>query len=72
MAEFQGTRVSETLRLLIDRLAMPIGVMIIMADRKENLRAVDWTDHEIRMQRILRLHYGAAGAPFSRRAIRMA
>lgn len=32
-----------------------------MADREGNLRAVDWKDHEIRMQRILRLHYGAGG-----------
>jgi methylated-DNA-[protein]-cysteine S-methyltransferase len=32
-----------------------------MADREGNLRAVDWTDHGIRMQRILRLHYGAGG-----------
>lgn len=40
---------------------MPIGDMIIVADREGNLRAVDWKDHEIRMQRILRLHYGAGG-----------
>jgi methylated-DNA-[protein]-cysteine S-methyltransferase len=35
--------------------------MIIVADREGNLRTVDWKDHEIRMQRILRLHYGAGG-----------
>jgi methylated-DNA-[protein]-cysteine S-methyltransferase len=61
MAEIQRTCARETLRLLSDRLATPIGDMIILADREGNLRAVDWTDHEIRMQKILRLHYGAGG-----------
>jgi len=52
---------SETLSLLIDRLDTPIGEMLIVADRAGNLRAVDWMDHETRMRRLLRLHYGENG-----------
>jgi methylated-DNA-[protein]-cysteine S-methyltransferase len=52
---------SETLRLLIDRVDTPIGEMLIVADREGNLRAVDWADHEKRMRRFLRLHYGENG-----------
>jgi hypothetical protein len=56
-----GVRMSETLPLLIDRVDTPIGEMLIVADREGNLRAVDWTDHETRMRRFLRLHYGENG-----------
>jgi methylated-DNA-[protein]-cysteine S-methyltransferase len=52
---------SEILQLLIDRIDTPIGEMLIVADREGNLRAVDWTDHETRMRRFLRLHYGENG-----------
>ncbi len=43
----------EPLELLIDRLATPIGELIVIADRAGRLRAVDWTDHEARMKRLL-------------------
>ncbi|MGH9668369.1 MAG: methylated-DNA--[protein]-cysteine S-methyltransferase [Bryobacteraceae bacterium] len=49
------------LQLLIDRLDTPIGELLIVADRSGNLRAVDWTDYEPRMRRLLRLHYGENG-----------
>src|ERR1700744_188857 len=52
---------SEGLQLLIDRLDTSIGEMLIVADQEGNLRAVDWTDHEARMRRFLRLHYGEDG-----------
>jgi hypothetical protein len=52
---------SERLQLIIDRLDTPIGEMVIIADRDGNLRAVDWTDHEERMLRLLRHHYGIDG-----------
>jgi methylated-DNA-[protein]-cysteine S-methyltransferase len=52
---------SETLLLIIDRVETPIGEMIIVADQDGYLRAVDWTDHEERMLRLLRHHYGAHG-----------
>ena len=51
----------EKLRLLIDRATTPIGELIVIADGGGKLRAVDWTDYETRMRRLLRLHYGEAG-----------
>ena len=52
---------AELLRLSIDRIATPIGELLIVADRNGNLRAVDWSDYETRMHRLLRLHYGENG-----------
>jgi methylated-DNA-[protein]-cysteine S-methyltransferase len=52
---------SEVLHLLMNRIATPIGEMLLVADHDGNLRAVDWTDHEVRMYRSLRLHYGEDG-----------
>jgi methylated-DNA-[protein]-cysteine S-methyltransferase len=52
---------TEVLELLTDRIDTPIGEMLIVTDRTGNLRAVDWTDHEARMRRLLRLHYGDHG-----------
>src|SRR4051812_32313744 len=49
------------LRLVIDRFNTPIGEMVIVADHHGNLRAVDWTDHEERLLRLLARHYGANG-----------
>jgi methylated-DNA-[protein]-cysteine S-methyltransferase len=48
---------AENLTFLIDRLQTPIGEMVTVADRSGNLRAIDWTDHEERMQQLLRVHY---------------
>ena len=41
---------AEPLELLIDRVATPIGELIVIADRDGKLRTVDWTDHEARMR----------------------
>jgi len=51
----------EVLQLLIDRTDTPIGKMLVVVDHDGYLRVVDWTDHEARMQRLLRLHYGENG-----------
>ncbi len=51
----------KVLHFLIDRIDTPIGEMLIVADDHGNLRATDWADHEARMQRLLRLHYGENG-----------
>jgi methylated-DNA-[protein]-cysteine S-methyltransferase len=51
----------EPLKFLTDRFDTPIGEMIIVADHDGNLRAVEWTDHEERLQKSLRLHYGRNG-----------
>jgi methylated-DNA-[protein]-cysteine S-methyltransferase len=56
-----GNAMGEILQLLINRIDTPIGEMLIVADREGNLRAVDWADHETRMCRFLRLHYGENG-----------
>lgn len=49
-------------RLLTDRFDTPIGEMVIVADHNGNLIATDWTEHEERMLRQLRRHYGENGS----------
>ena len=46
-------------RLLLDRLATPIGEAILVTDEEGRLRVFDWTDHEARMRVLLRRQYGA-------------
>jgi methylated-DNA-[protein]-cysteine S-methyltransferase len=48
----------DTLKFLTDRFDTPIGEMMIVADQQGNLRAVDWTDHTDRLQKLLHRHYG--------------
>lgn len=43
--------------LLIDRTATPIGELIVVADPDGHLCAVDWTEHEARLHRLLRLQH---------------
>jgi methylated-DNA-[protein]-cysteine S-methyltransferase len=43
--------------LLIDRIASPIGDILLVSDG-HFLRALDFWDYESRMHRLLRLHYG--------------
>lgn len=45
----------------LDRLTTPIGTMLVVTDVEGRLRALDWDDHEARMHRLLRLHYGEGG-----------
>jgi methylated-DNA-[protein]-cysteine S-methyltransferase len=47
----------KTLHFLVDRLATPIGDMLIVADRAGSLRATFWTDHEEEMRHFLARHY---------------
>jgi len=49
---------AEPLEMLVDRLATPIGELLIVADRKGRLRTIDWTDHEARMRLLLDRQYG--------------
>jgi methylated-DNA-[protein]-cysteine S-methyltransferase len=51
----------EPLTLLIDRVKTPIGELAIVADEGGKLRAVEWTEHDDRMHRSFRLHYGEDG-----------
>lgn len=52
---------TNSLPLLLDRLSTPLGVMLLVTDDQDRLRALDWEDHEERMRRLLRLHYGRSG-----------
>jgi methylated-DNA-[protein]-cysteine S-methyltransferase len=52
---------AEPLALLVDRIPTPIGGLAVVADEHGRLRAVEWTDQDVRMQRALRLHYGEGG-----------
>ena len=49
------------LDLTLERLPTAIGELLIVNDATGRLRAVDWTDYEPRMLRLLRLHYGGRG-----------
>lgn len=46
-------------RLLVERLVTPIGTLVVMTDEHGHLRAIDWTDYEDRMRRLLARHYGS-------------
>jgi methylated-DNA-[protein]-cysteine S-methyltransferase len=52
---------AEKLALTLGRLATPIGELLVVVDREQRLRAVDWRDYEDRMHRLLRRHCGADG-----------
>jgi len=49
-------------RLDLDRIATPVGTMLVVSDARGRVRAIDWSDYETRMLRLLRLHYGDRGA----------
>lgn len=49
---------AEQFVFLVDRLATPIGELLIVADRAGKLRTIDWTDHEARMRQLLDRYYG--------------
>jgi methylated-DNA-[protein]-cysteine S-methyltransferase len=49
------------LRLWMDRMETPIGVMLIVTDGDGAVRAIDWADYEVRMRVLLRRHYGDGG-----------
>jgi methylated-DNA-[protein]-cysteine S-methyltransferase len=51
----------EALDFLIDRIATPIGELIVVADREGQLRTIDWTDHEARMKQLIDRYYGKGG-----------
>jgi len=48
-------------RLKIDRVASPLGALLVVCDDAGQLRALDFHDYEARMQRLLRAHYGERG-----------
>jgi methylated-DNA-[protein]-cysteine S-methyltransferase len=42
----------------LERLASPVGELLVLTDDQQRLRAIDWEGMEHRMQRLLREHYG--------------
>ena len=49
------------MHLRLERRASPTGTMLLVTDGEGALRALDFADHEPRLHRLLRLHYGACG-----------
>lgn len=56
---------TEHLDFKVDRLATPVGELLIVADGEGNLRTIDWTDHEARMRLLLDRYYGKGRYTFS-------
>ena len=46
----------------VDRLATPIGAILLVTDDDGLLRGLDFEDHEQRLNGLLRLQYGSVGA----------
>lgn len=46
------------LRFLTEKLATPIGELVVISDEEGRLRATDWTNYHERMHRLLARHYG--------------
>ena len=46
------------MRLFLDRLPSPLGVILLVHDDAGAVRALDFDDFDSRMRRLLRLHYG--------------
>jgi len=58
---------SSTIRpdvLLFDRITTPLGDMHAVCDAEGHLRALEWTDCEDRLHRLLSLQYGEEGRGF--------
>lgn len=43
----------------IDRMATPVGELVLIADEQDRLRAIDWTEHEVRLMKLMNTHYRA-------------
>lgn len=46
--------------LILDRIAAPVGEVLLVVDGEGVVRALDFAGYEDRMRRLLRLHYGDA------------
>ncbi len=51
----------DALNLSLDRIPTPIGELLLVTDERGSVRAIDWSDYEARMLRLLQLHYGKNG-----------
>lgn len=50
-----------TLQFAVEQLAAPLGTLQLLTDEAGRVRALDFDDHQERMQRLLTRHYGALG-----------
>ena len=50
---------AQLLRLTLDRLASPVGEVLVATDADGAVRALDFHDYEARLRRLLIRHYGA-------------
>ncbi|HWD29495.1 MAG TPA: methylated-DNA--[protein]-cysteine S-methyltransferase [Rhizomicrobium sp.] len=57
----------EALAFFVDRLATPVGELLIVADQDGKLRGIDWTDHEKRLRQLLDRYYRKTGYTLSPR-----
>lgn len=48
----------ESLKLTLDRIATPVGEVLVVTDARGAVRALDFSDYEERMHRLLARHYG--------------
>ena len=46
------------MRLRLERWASPLSILLLVTDDDGALRGLEFADHEARMHRLLRLHYG--------------
>ena len=43
----------------LDRLATPIGMLLIVTDEAQRLRGIEWEDHRPRLEKLLQRYHGA-------------
>ena len=43
----------------LDRMATPIGPLLIVTDGAQRLRGIEWEDHRPRLDKLMRRYYGA-------------
>ncbi|WP_454696149.1 methylated-DNA--[protein]-cysteine S-methyltransferase [Achromobacter aegrifaciens] len=48
---------ARTQAFFLERIPTPIGLMLVLSDEQQRLRAVDWEDYESRMHLLLRRQY---------------
>ena len=51
---------TKPLTLTLDRVATPVGEVLLVTDAEGAVRALDFADYEARMTRLLRRHWGEA------------
>ena len=65
VSEAMGTVAIEgKIELLQGALSSPIGEMLIVLDVRERMHVLEWRDHEERLHKHLRRHYGETGSNY--------